>query len=96
MPLTPGGPGGSNERPISFEGVGFQRSWGRTLSPRTPVPRQPLIAWGKEGEWGQEGRIQRAPRCQGGPVWLPRVRAVVSEASTSAGMEGNRLDSVKP
>ena len=93
MPLPPGGPGGSNEQPISFEGVGFQRSLGRTLSPRAPAPRQPLTAWGKEGELGQEGRIWRAPRCRGGwGVWPPRVRAVVSEASTSAGMEGNQLD----
>lgn len=65
MPLPPGGPGGSNEQPISFEGVGFQRSLGRTLSPRAPAPRQPLTAWGKEGELGQEGRIWRAPRCRG-------------------------------
>lgn len=94
MPLPPGGPGGSNEQPISFEGVGFQRSLDRTLSPRAPAPHQPLTAWGKEGELGQEGRIWRAPRCWGerGAVWPLRVRAVVSEVSTSAGMEGNRLD----
>lgn len=54
MPLTPGGPGGSNELPISFEGVGF-KGVGQDPQPKNPCSSASLIAWGKEGEWGQEG-----------------------------------------
>lgn len=65
MPLTREGLGAAMSGPFPLRGWA-SKGVGADPQPKNPCPAPALIAWGKEGEWGQEGRIQRAPRCQGG------------------------------